>query len=221
MACDVLLLAAFHPELAPLRGVLGEGLRARVGGQNIVAGVVGIGATLAAAGAAMQLARESPRLVVALGSCGAYAGAGLGIGEVVVSRRVRLASGWAADRLAQFPEPMSIVADSHPGLVDSLARAGAKPVDVAATLAITTDDAAAARLSAHTGAAVEHLEAHGVAVACAAVGVAFAAVLGVANMVGSSARDEWRLHHREAAAATADVLVRWLHAGGIGMGAGG
>jgi hypothetical protein len=37
-------------------------------------------------------------------------------------------------------------------------------------------------------------------------------------MVGSSARDEWRLHHREAAVATADILVRWLHSGGMGAG---
>ena len=76
------------------------------------------------------------------------------------------------------------------------------------------DDATASWVARATGAGVEHLEAHGMAVACAARGIPFAAALGVANRVGSSARDEWRRHHREAAAGAAAVVGAWLAAGG-------
>jgi nucleoside phosphorylase len=236
MVCDVLLLGAFHPELAPLHGALGEAMRARVGTREVAARVVGIGLPMAAAGAALQLAELQPRTVVLLGTCGAYAAASLGsvpslpslpslpspaspaspksaslgLGDVVVSRRVRLLEPAAVDGMAQFPEPMSIATDAHPATVDALVRAGARAVDVGTTLAITTDDATADRLARATGAHVEHLEAHGVAMACAARGVAFAAVLGVANFVGARARDEWRANHRAAAAAAAEVALRWV-----------
>ena len=89
-------------------------------------------------------------------------------------------------------------------------RAGARGVDVATTLAITVDDAAAARIASSASVHVEHLEAHGVAAACAARGIPFAAALGVANVVGARARDEWRAHHRSAASAAVDVVLRAL-----------
>jgi nucleoside phosphorylase len=210
VACDILLLAAFHPELAPLRATLGDGLHARLGGVDVVARVVGIGLPMAAAGAAMQLGEVQPRAVVLLGTCGAYEGAGVAIGQVVAARRVRLVSLAVVDGLAQFPEPMSVVAETHPAPTEALVRSGAFLADVANTLAITVDDAAAARIARATAVAAEHLEAYGVASACAARGVPFATALGVANVVGSRARDEWRTHHRTAATAAADVVLRAL-----------
>jgi nucleoside phosphorylase len=159
----------------------------------------------------MQLAEMHPRQVLLVGTCGAYPGAGLSVGEAVAARRVRLVSPAVVDGTAQFPEPMSIASDAHPPATDALARAGARVGDVATTLAITIDDATAARVAQATGAHVEHLEAHGVACACAARGIPFGAVLGVANSVGSRARDEWRMHHRAAASAATEVVLRWLH----------
>jgi nucleoside phosphorylase len=173
---------------------------------------------MAAVGAAMQIAELKPRAVVAVGTCGAYAGGGtaaapgMGIGDVIVSRRVRLADAAALAGLTQFPEPMSVSMDAHPTLADALASAGAHRVDVATTLGITVDDATAARTAAATGAHVEHLEAFGIAAACAARGVPFCAVLGVANTVGARARAEWRAHHREAATAAVELVLRWLRA---------
>ena len=210
MGCDILLLAAFHPELAPLRAPLGDGLRCRVGGLDVVARVVGIGLPMAAAGASTQLAELEPRAVVLLGTCGAYPGSGIALGQVVAARRVRLVSAAVVDALAQFPEPMSVLSEAHPGTTDALVRSGALGADVATTLAITVDDAAAVRIARSTACAAEHLEAHGVASACAARGVPFAAALGVANVVGARAREEWRAHHRPAAAAAADVVLRSL-----------
>jgi nucleoside phosphorylase len=81
---------------------------------------------------------------------------------------------------------------------------------VATTLAITTDDAVAVRAARATTSHVEHLEAYGVAAACAARGVPFAAALGVANYVGARAREEWRAHHRTSASAAVDAVLRCL-----------
>jgi nucleoside phosphorylase len=214
--CDVLLLAAFAPELAPLRAVLGDAMQGRVGAADVVARVAGIGLPMAAAGAAMQLAEMRPRVVVALGTCGVYrATAPLAIGDVAAARRVHLLDVGVVLGATQFPAPMSTAIEAHPLVAGALERAGGKPADVATTLAITVEDSMAARIAqgpqgvAH----VEHLEAFGIAAACAARGVPFGAALGVANTVGARARDEWRVHHRQAAAAAADVVLRWLGGG--------
>jgi nucleoside phosphorylase len=208
---EILILAAFHPELAPLRPVLGDAMRGRVGHVLVSARAIGIGVPMAAAGTAMHLGEIRPIAAVALGTCGAYSGAGLAIGEVVVARRVRLVDPWVLRGLSEFPGPMSVVSETDVPMAEAIARAtGARPADVATTLAITVEDAAAAHIAQATGAHVEHLEAHAVATACAARGIPFGAVLGVANYVGARAREEWRLHHREAARAAADVLLRWL-----------
>ena len=208
LGCDLLLLAAFHPELASLKSALGDGMRARLGGRDVAARVVGIGLPMAAAGAAMQLVEMQPKAVVLLGTCGAYVGSGVSLGEVIAARRVRLVDHGVATAVAQFPDPMSVSTDAHPLALQTLVGAGARAADVATTLAITVDDAAAALLARTASAHVEHLEAYGVAAACAARGVPFGAALGVANYVGARARDEWRKHHRAAAAAAADAVLR-------------
>jgi nucleoside phosphorylase len=208
VGCDILLLAAFHPELAPLRAVLGEGMRARLGGKDVAARVVGIGLPMAAAGTAMQLVEMQPKAVVLLGTCGAYVGSGIALGEVIAARRVRLVDLSVVQAVAQFPDPMSIVTEAHAVMLQTLARAGARAADVATTLAITVGDAAAALIARATAAHVEHLEAYGVAAACAARGIPFGAALGVANHVGARAREEWRAHHRTAAAAAVEAVLR-------------
>jgi hypothetical protein len=96
-------------------------------------------------------------------------------------------------------------------------RAGARPVDVAATLAITVDDAAASSLRQRTGGSVEHLEAFAVAMACRRAQRRFVAVLGVANAVGARAREEWKAHQAAASEAAAGVVARWLGAGAPGV----
>ncbi|HEX3344431.1 MAG TPA: hypothetical protein VHS09_07645 [Polyangiaceae bacterium] len=208
MGCDLLLLAAFHPELAPLKAVLGDGMRARIGGRDVGARVVGIGLPMAAAGAAMQLVEMQPGAVVLLGTCGTYPGSGIAVGEVIAARRVRLVDPSAVQGRAQFPDPMSVMTDTHASSLQALVRVGARAADVATTLAVTVDDATAALLPRGTACHVEHLEAYRVAAACAARGVPFGAALGVANVVGSRAREEWRAHHRAAAAAAVDVVLR-------------
>jgi futalosine hydrolase len=215
-ACDVLILAAFHPELAALRGLLGDGMSGLVGALHVSARVVGIGLPMASVGTATVLTEGAPRVAIMVGTCGAFAGSGLPLGDAVVARRLRLGATGIAEGLAQFPDPMSIATSADEQLVESLCRAGGRPVDVVTAPAVTVDDAAADRLAQWAGAQAEHLEAYGAAVACAARGVPFTAVLGVANVVGSRAREEWRANHRRAAAAAADVVTRWLQSGGSG-----
>jgi nucleoside phosphorylase len=215
-ACDVLILAAFHPELAPLRSLLGEGMSARVGTArpvSVVARVVGIGLPMAAVGTATVLTEVTPRVAVMVGTCGAYAGTALATGDVVVARRLRFGATGVAEGLAQFPDPMSLTMSATESLAGALLRSGGKAGDVVTTPAVTVDDAAADRLARWAGAQAEHLEAYGAAVGCAARGIPFTAVLGVANAVGSRARDEWRTNHRRAAAAAAEVVTRWLQEG--------
>ncbi len=226
LPCDLLVLAAFHPELAPLRSTLGEELRSSFGGHEVAAFAVGIGLPAAAAGAAMRLAAHPvrPRAVVLVGTCGAF-GDGIPLGGVAVGRRLVLGAPAVARREAAFPEPMATELSADPALAEALARgdgaAATRPVvrlaDIATTLGVTTDDALAADLATFTGCQVEHLEAFGVAAACAGAGVPFAAVLGVANRVGATGREEWRQNHRATSAAAIDVLVGWIASGASGI----
>jgi futalosine hydrolase len=214
--CDLLVLAAFPPELAPLRAALGDGLRRPFGGHDVAAEAVGIGLATAAAGAATKLAALRPRGVVLVGTCGAFVDS-LSIGAVAVARRLVLAEPAVARGEAAYPEPMSTEVVADAALGEALASRGGALVDVATTLAVTTDDALAAQLAAFTRCQVEHLEAYGVAAACAAHGVPFAAALGVANGVGARGREEWRQNHRAASAAAIAVLVSWMGAGAPGL----
>ncbi len=217
MALDVLLVAAFHPELAALRATLGDTLEGRIGGVAVAAKVVGIGLPGAAVGLAARLEALKPRGVVMLGTCGVYPGASVAIGRVAVARNVRLVEPTAVEKRAAFPDPMSLLHAGHSAMSGALAGAGGHAVDVANTLAITTDDVLAARIGHETRCAVEHLEAFGAASACAAFGVPFTAALGVANVVGSKARDEWRANHRSAADAAVAVVLAWIQAGAPGL----
>jgi nucleoside phosphorylase len=218
---DVLILAAFDPEIAPIRRAVAvagaPGCEvARVGDHTIALATTGVGLAASAAGAACRIVELAPRAVVLVGTCGAYASAGLAIAEVVVARRLRLVDPVALDGLTEFPEPMQVALDADASLAGGLAADGARLASVATTLGITVDDALAARLGG-AGHEVEHLETHGVAAACAPAGVPFAAVLGVANPVGSRGRADWRAHHREAEQAACDCVVEWLRRGAPGL----
>jgi futalosine hydrolase len=171
-----LFLAAFPPELAPLDATFERA-------------TVGVGLVESALGAAAVIAERAPRHVVLIGTVGAYPSSGLEIGDVVTAERVVVAS------------PAGAIVDAMPASASATPIASARRVVVATTLAITTDDAVAAALEKETNAHVEHLEAFAVARACERAGVKFSAVFGVANIVGSRGRDEWREHHERAAAA--------------------
>ncbi len=216
---DLLIVAAFPPELGALRKRFGDAMRGSIAGREIAAEAVGIGLPGAAVGAATRIATLAPRAVVMVGTCGVYAlsRTALPVLRVAVARRVRLVAPAVVEGRAAFPDPMSLACDAAGAMSTALVAAGGVHADIATTLAVTTDDALADRISRASACAVEHLEAYAVARACATFGVPFAAALGVANIVGSTARDEWRTHHRAAGDAAVALVVAWLDAGAAGF----
>ncbi len=215
--CDLLIAAAFAPELEGLAALLGPQMRGQVAGLRIAARSVGVGLVAAATGTASRLATTRPRAVVLVGTCGSYPGTELAIGDVVSARSVLLVAPAVVDGEAAFPEPMSARVDAHAPLTAAISTAGAQAVVMGTTLAITTSDALSERLAAETGAAVEHLEAFAVATACGLDRVPFTALLGVANAVGSLGREQWRANHAAAATAAATYVARWVQAGAAGV----
>jgi nucleoside phosphorylase len=197
---DVLVVAAFPPELAGLKALLGDRLRGSVQDVEVAAEAVGIGLAAAAAGTAMALRAHSPRCMVLVGTS-----------------RIRLASTAAVDGRGAFPGPMLVGVDPDASLSQAVAGDTLRRVGVATTLAITTDDALADRVGSTLECEVEHLEAFAVAAACARLHVPIAVVLGVANRVGGGARDEWLRHHVAAGNAATDVVVAWLRRGAPGV----
>ena len=207
----LLVVAAFEPELTEFRALVrGTAI------ENIAVAAVGVGLVEAAIGMAQRIAEHRPSHALLLGTCGAFAGAGggtgqppLALGDVVTATRARLIDGNAIGLRAAIPTPMPVVCALDETLSQAAAGAGARVVEIANTLGITIDDDLAALLLPMMGpspiVAVEHLEAFAFARACAAHGVAGGVVLGVANIVGSRGRDEWRKNHLRASAAAARV----------------
>jgi nucleoside phosphorylase len=156
---------------------------------------------------------------VLIGTCGAYAHVARptpALGQVVVGVRSHLVDLGAIYGKAEIPSAVATRLQSDESICLGLASEGHPQVEVATTLGITVDDQAATRL-ALGNVDVEHLETFSVASACKAAGVPFAALLGVANLVGSSAREQWRANHNAAADAAAAALLSWLERGGIGL----
>jgi len=206
---DLLVVAAFPPELAAMRARLGDAMRGTVGARTVGAEAVGVGMVEAAAGAAARIATLRPKACVMVGTCGVYAPPPL-VRSVIAARRICLVEPAAIEARGAIPEPMPVSCEADDAMTEGLVAAGATPADVATTIAITTDDALAASIAAASRCAVEHLESFAVARACAQRGIPFAAALGVANVVGANARDEWRANHQAAGDAAVAVLLAWL-----------
>jgi nucleoside phosphorylase len=214
----LLVVAAWEPELTRVRERLAaEGLAAARPGIELSLAILGVGLVEASIAMTQCVAREQPTAALLLGTCGAF-GVAHPVGSVVSGARVRLVDASVVDGTAALPGPMPADAVFDPGLHDALVAAGARSVQIANTVGITTDDALAARLArapregAGSGPDVEHLEAFAFARACAVARVPCAAALGVANVVGSKGRAEWLAGHERASDAAADVAWRALGA---------
>ena len=229
-----LLIAAAHPaELAGLRVAWGRPLSSRVRGLHVAARAIGVGLPAAAVGAARAICELRPRALVLLGSCGVYPSATRAAGPArgaaratsrhllipAIPERVQLVDAAVLGGRAAFPGPMPSGARLHRALTRGLARCapGALRGTLATTAGITTSNALARRIARETGCETENLEALGVALACEAERVAFAALLVVTNTVGSRGRAQWLEHHAAAAERGARVLTEWLALGAPGL----
>ena len=199
-APEIAVVAAFLPELEDFE-------RARH--PSVSFACLGIGLVDAALGMERALVgwAKKPASVILVGSCGAYPGSGLVIGDVVVPSRACLSSGDVAEGRAALLSAGAIDLDVE--LVTGLRGASHGGV-VATTLGITTDDALASTMARVSGAVIEHLEVWAVARVCGHHGVPFAAALGVANDVGPLGREQWQVSHRVAERAAASVVEAWL-----------
>ncbi|MCL2777811.1 MAG: hypothetical protein FWD73_07385 [Polyangiaceae bacterium] len=170
---------------------------------------VGVGLVEAAIGTMRCLTQHAPTHAIFVGTCGALA-ADLAVGQVVVGASACLIEPDVLSGAAEIPLPMPREVSFDRSFHDAACAVGAKSVQIANTVAITIDDTLAAKLARHAD--VEHLEAFAFARACAAHGVAAAALLGVANEVGGRGRAQWSEHHEVASARAAHVTVQAIDA---------
>ena len=228
---DVLVVAAHPEELCALESQLREldprerrgagsleqarSMEARIAGPTVRALPTGVGLAAASTGTALAIERMQPRVMILVGSCGAYpTTAGLRVGDLVQAERVLLADLAVARGEAALVAATDQVLGTDSALRKTLGEHGAsRSVWVANTLGITTSDSAAQLLGATTGCAVENLEAFGVALAAAAASIPCAVVLGGTNVVRSEARPQWRQHREQAAFKTARLVCTWLEHG--------
>jgi nucleoside phosphorylase len=207
----LLIVAAWEPELTRFRERLLAAPRADV---EVVLDTLGVGLVEAAIGMTRCVERHRPAVAVLIGTCGAFAGERhVENGAVVCGAAVHLADASVADGRAALPAPLPAAATFDAAVHAALVAGGARSVQIANTVGITTDDALAVQVAgAGVGADVEHLEAFGFARACAVAAVPCGAVLGVANVVGSAGRSEWLANQASASAHAADAAFDALDA---------
>jgi nucleoside phosphorylase len=170
---------------------------------DLAGSTLGVGVVAAAAAAARLMATQTPRRVVMVGTVGAYAG-GPAIGSVVAADTIVMASGVEALGLGYVPRaPGPLRCETS-----TTSAFGVPAVTVVTALAITTDPGLATKLGALG--AVEHMEAYGVAWACAQANVPFSAVFGVTNVVGPDAHQQWLRHRDDVQSKVREVAARAL-----------
>lgn len=203
MSFHLLVTAAWAPELERFRELIGDPAP-----KDVALEPVGIGLVDAGIGLTRCIMTRRPSHVLALGTAGAAPKSGLAIGDVVVGRSVRLVDPAVMEGRAALPFATEAAFDG--AMVDAVFSAGARPCVIANPLGITTDDALATKLAVL--APVEHLEAYAVARAAHALGVPCTIILGIANVVGSKGRDQWRANHVQASALAAEMAFKALDA---------
>jgi len=208
-----LVLAAWEPEIAPLRR-----LARAIDPERLALATVGVGPVEAAVGAWTAIAATTPARVIFVGTAGAYprGRATAAIGTVAIAGQLHLVSTAALRGDGYLPEPLVTRATPSPELGAALsacdARAAAVPlVGVACPVAVTRSATLGRQIAHATGAALENLEAFAVARAAAAAGVEdVTAVLGIANRVGPRGHQEWRAHHVAASRAACRLVWSYL-----------
>jgi nucleoside phosphorylase len=220
MSGELLVVAASAPDFAGLRTHLGERLDGTIRDVPVRTKVLGIGLPIASAAVARGILAVQPCAVVLLGTCGIFPGrSAYRPLDVVVPPRSHLLDVAVLERRAELPTPMQTQADCDAmvsaGLQAAHPRAHSAPI--ASSLGRIVSDTLAAGLHAATGCDGENGELFGVATACTAAQVPFAAVLGVTNLIGSTAQKDWAQFQREAVVQAATTLANWLHVGAPGL----
>jgi nucleoside phosphorylase len=217
----ILICAAVEAELAPLRALalpsplqlaaIGVGpVEAALGASQVLGASQALGAAQGPA-PARSAGERLPAAAILVGTCGAFPGRGLEIGDAVLVVRSMLTASDAATGRSYIPAPAAVVSHADEALCASIVAAVALPrVGAATVAAITSDAEAAQKLPAVTGMDTEHMEAHAFLRAAELAQVPAACILGVANFVGPEAHAQWKAYAALASSAAAEALARWL-----------
>lgn len=203
-----LLITATGLEASPLKKALtweplpsfyGELLR--LSGQDIYLAHLGVAKVNTAAGLALALHTLEPDNVIQFGIGGTFAEAGLGLGQVAVATReihldtgVQLEDDWQGMETLGFPllEGHYNTFSTDDELAQTLvALTGATPCAFGTSETVTGYPALAASLYRRFGVAVESMEGAAAAQVCTALGVPFAELRGISNVVGKRDKARW------------------------------
>lgn len=184
----ILVVSAFEPELSPLR---------RLAPPWVEFASIGIGLVAAAVGATRRILERKPCGVLFVGTCGVY-GDRAELLETVVATSVHLVDTAVVTQRGAIPE----VVCQHIGIDNWFSNvccgSGLRKVSVANTMSLTTSNELGEQIETASNTDVEHLELFSFATVCEELKVPYAAMLGVANRVGSSGRREWFENNVEA-----------------------
>ena len=212
----LLLVTATRLEAEPLRSALsdtrpldisyGEGLRAEAFGHRLDLVHLGIGKVNTAAGLALAIDRLRPQAVVQYGIGGGYVGSFTSIGmvlaaseEVHVDSGIRDHSGWRGMEALGFPllERGDLHYNRFPtdrALTGVLVEALSVPTGVFGTSeTLTGSFEAGAELQQRFDLSIESMEGAAAAQVCLALGLPFAELRAVSNIVGERDRTVWNI----------------------------
>lgn len=230
----LLIVAATRPELAELTGRLedredtplpfGNGFAGTLAQVPVSLAWFGVGKSSTAAGLALAVQRLRPDAVVQIGIGGAFEGAGLEVGgAAVASSEVHLDLGvYGEDDSFSGLEELGLLTLEGPAPLhnevpvdEALATAlagGAVPLLPFGTAETVTGTRSSARRSfGRSGVAVESMEGAAAAQTCFALGVPFAELRGISNIVGERDKAKWDVP--AALTAAHAVLSDWLEKG--------
>ena len=228
-----LIIAATAGELAPLRAVLEGARETPLGYGEAVSGCLhqvpvilawlGVGKVNTAAGLALAAREVEPALVVQVGIGGAFPGSSLETGEVAVASveihldsGVRSADGFSDMEALGFPLLSSpellynhIPVDDR--LSSELAAGRHQRVRFGTAETVSGDPRLADELSRRHGVAIESMEGAAAAQVSLALGLPFAEVRGISNLVGERDKANWRI--AEAVTRSCAVVEAWARRG--------
>ena len=162
--------------------------------QGIRIGVTGVGLVDAGIATVDYVRQAEPTEIVFFGTCGAYPGSGLNIGDLVAGGTVRLGSGDTERKEMRVPKLLPSELKCSPEVSQRLVSdtSYVSNVRVVCTMGITENDALAETLSSLGD--VENLELF--AVLRAAGRVPVAGLLGVTNRVGAGGGKDWLANYK-------------------------
>ena len=239
---QLLLVCATATEAEPLVSALAATSPIDVGWGNAVSTVwrhrrlvvaeLGVGKVNTAAGLALLLRGLRPARVLQFGIGGAFAGSFIGVGRVAVASAelhtdtgAGEGPGWQDMRALGFPliagvEPVYNEVPTDARWSAEVAAAAAAPLlRFATSERVTADLTSADALEKRFDVAVESMEGAAAAQVCLALGVPFAELRGISNVVGERDKRAWDVRGAVWAAHKAVLAVLSSDAGAAAKGA--